>query len=501
MISIFGQLQTIMRSFLTKSILLIAALLSSTSLLAQEKAERTIDDAINDFMEPITGAMMEVIFFTIPIGSMDIPFVLVWLIVGALFFTVYMGFINIRGFKHAIQVVSGKYDNPDDAGEVSHFQALTAALSGTVGVGNIAGVAIAISLGGPGATFWMISAGLIGMSSKFVECTLGLKYRKEMPDGSVSGGPMYYLSQGLAKQGKAGLGKILAAIFAIACIGGSFGGGNMVQINQATQQLIDVTGGEASMFFERGWIFGVIMAVIVGAIIIGGIKSIARVTDKVVPFMVGIYVLAALIVIGVNIHNIGWAFEQIFVGAFSPEAMYGGKTDEPVSEGIVALLEPFIDTVVICTMTALVIIFADYGQYTHVEAFDAASTGGNAAGIGLTSSAFAETISWFPVVLSVAVILFALSTMISWSYYGIKAWTYLFGDSKASITTYKVIFCMLIVVGAAISANQVFDFGDAMIFAMCFPNVLGLYFLSKEVKIDLKSYFARIKSGEIKAYK
>ncbi len=531
MISIFGQLQTIMRSFLTKSILLIAALLSSTSLLAQEKAERTIDDAINDFMEPITGAMMEVIFFTIPIGSMDIPFVLVWLIVGALFFTVYMGFINIRGFKHAIEVVSGKYDNPDDAGEVSHFQALTAALSGTVGVGNIAGVAIAISLGGPGATFWMISAGLIGMSSKFVECTLGLKYRKEMPDGSVSGGPMYYLSQGLAKQGKAGLGKILAAIFAIACIGGSFGGGNMVQINQATQQLIDVTGGEASMFFERGWIFGVIMAVIVGAIIIGGIKSIARVTDKVVPFMVGIYVLAALIVIGVNIHNIGWAFEQIFVGAFSPEAMYGGfigvlvlgfkraafsneagigsasiahsaaKTDEPVSEGIVALLEPFIDTVVICTMTALVIIFADYGQYTHVEAFDAASTGGNAAGIGLTSSAFAETISWFPVVLSVAVILFALSTMISWSYYGIKAWTYLFGDSKASITTYKVIFCMLIVVGAAISANQVFDFGDAMIFAMCFPNVLGLYFLSKEVKIDLKSYFARIKSGEIKAYK
>ena len=270
MISIFGQLQTIMRSFLTKSILLIAALLSSTSLLAQEKAERTIDDAINDFMEPITGAMMEVIFFTIPIGSMDIPFVLVWLIVGALFFTVYMGFINIRGFKHAIEVVSGKYDNPDDAGEVSHFQALTAALSGTVGVGNIAGVAIAISLGGPGATFWMISAGLIGMSSKFVECTLGLKYRKEMPDGSVSGGPMYYLSQGLAKQGKAGLGKILAAIFAIACIGGSFGGGNMVQINQATQQLIDVTGGEASMFFERGWIFGVIMAVIVGAIIIGG---------------------------------------------------------------------------------------------------------------------------------------------------------------------------------------------------------------------------------------
>lgn len=503
----------------------------SNTLFAQSADQRTIDDIINEFMEPITGAILSVIFFTIPIGSMDIPFVLIWLIAGALFFTVYMGFINIRGFRHAIDVVRGRYDDPNDAGEVSHFQALTAALSGTVGVGNIAGVAIAISLGGPGATFWMICAGLIGMSSKFVECTLGLKYRKEQPDGSVSGGPMYYLSQGLAKQGKAGLGKVLAVIFAIACIGGSFGGGNMVQINQATQQLIDVTGGEASMFFDRGWIFGAIMALVVAAIIIGGIKSIAKVTDKVVPFMVGIYVVAALIVIGVNIGNIGWAFEQIFRGAFSPDAMYGGfvgvlilgfkraafsneagigsasiahsaaKTDEPISEGIVALLEPFIDTVVICTMTALVIIFANYGEFTPDQAFEAASTGGNAAGIGLTSSAFEQTISWFPLVLSIAVILFALSTMISWSYYGIKAWTYLFGDSKASITTYKVIFCLLIIVGAAISANQVFDFGDAMIFAMCFPNVLGLYFLSKEVKFDLKSYFERIKSGEIKAYK
>ncbi len=500
-------------------------------MFAQEQVQRTLDDRINDFMEPITSAIMSVVFFTIPIGSMDIPFVLIWLIVGAIFFTIYMGFVNIRGFRHALEVVRGKYDDPDHAGEVSHFQALTAALSGTVGVGNIAGVAIAISLGGPGATFWMIVAGLIGMSSKFVECTLGVKYRKEQPDGSVSGGPMYYLSQGLAKQGKAGLGKVLAAIFAIACIGGSFGGGNMVQINQATQQLIDVTGGEASMFYDRGWIFGVIMAVVVGAIIIGGIKSIAKVTDKVVPFMVGIYVLAAIIVIGVNIGHIGWAFEQIFVGAFSPEAMYGGfvgvlilgfkraafsneagigsasiahsaaKTDEPISEGVVALLEPFIDTVVICTMTALVIIFADYGAYTPQEAMEAASSGGSAAGIGLTSSAFEQTISWFPVVLSVAVILFALSTMISWSYYGIKAWTYLFGDSKSSITVYKVIFCLLIVVGAAISANQVFDFGDAMIFAMAFPNVLGLYFLSKEVRFDLKDYMRRIRSGEIKAYK
>ena len=495
-------------------------------ILAQEPG--AIDRAINDFMEPITTFLMKIIFFTVPIGSMDVPFVLIWLIGGAIFFTIYMKFINITGFRHAIDVVRGKYDNPDDAGEVSHFQALTAALSGTVGVGNIAGVAIAVSLGGPGATFWMIVAGLFGMSSKFVECTLGLKYRKQHKDGSVSGGPMYYLSEGLKKQGKGKLGKILGALFAIACIGGSFGGGNMVQINQATQQLIDVTGGVNSMFYERGWIFGVMMALVVGVIIIGGIKSIAKVTDKVVPFMVGIYVLAALIVIGNNFSNIGWAFGQILSGAFSPDAMYGGfvgvlilgfkraafsneagigsasiahsaaKTDEPVSEGVVSLLEPFIDTVVICTMTALVIIFSGYGDYTPMEAMASASPGGTgeATGIGLTSSAFAQTISWFPLVLSVAVILFALSTMISWSYYGIKAWTYLFGDSKASVTSYKVIFCLLVVVGAAISAKQVFDFGDAMIFAMVFPNMIGLLFLFPKVREELSSYLDAIRGSK-----
>lgn len=530
-----GLLQRLYMKNLVKPLsLALMFFFSFCSVFAQSDSKpKTVDETINEFMEPITGVLMDVIFFAIPVGENSIPFVLIWLMVGAVFFTVFMKFINIRGFRHAIDVVRGKYDDPNHAGEVSHFQALTAALSGTVGVGNIAGVAIAISLGGPGATFWMIAAGLIGMSSKFVECTLGLKYRRKHADGSVSGGPMYYLSDGLAKQGKGKLGKVLAAIFAVACIGGSFGGGNMVQINQATQQLIDVTGGPSSIFFERGWIFGLIMSVVVGVIIIGGIKSIAKVTDKIVPFMVGIYVFAALIVIGGNISNIGWAFEQIIVGAFSPDAMYGGavgvlilgfkraafsneagigsasiahsaaKTDEPVSEGIVALLEPFIDTVVICTMTALVIIFSGYGEFTPQDAYNSALPGasGAATGIGLTSSAFAQTISWFPIVLSVAVILFALSTMISWSYYGIKAWTYLFGGSKASITTYKVIFCLLVIVGAAISAKQVFDFGDAMIFAMCFPNVLGLYFLAPEIKRDLADYFARIKSGEIKAYK
>ncbi|MFT4678047.1 MAG: AGCS family alanine or glycine:cation symporter [Litorivivens sp.] len=458
----------------------------------------------------------------------EIPFVLIWLLVGALFFTLYMRFINVTGFRHALDVVRGKFDDPKDPGEVSHFQALTAALSGTVGVGNIAGVAMAVSMGGPGATFWMIIAGLFGMSSKFVECTLGVKYRKYNADGTVSGGPMFYLSEGLARQGKKRLGKVLAAIFAIACIGGSIGGGNMVQINQATQQLIDVTGGTESVFFERGWIFGLIVAGVVALIIIGGIKSIARVTDKIVPAMVAIYLFAAIVVIVMNFDKLGWAFGQIFYGAFNPDAVFGGfigvlilgfkraafsneagigsasiahsaaKTDEPVSEGIVALLEPFIDTVVICTITALVIIITNYGGLGTEQMFN---TAGQLGGVSLTSAAFESAIPWFPVVLSVAVILFALSTMISWSYYGLKSWTYLFGESKIANVTYKAIFCFFVVVGSAMSLGSVFDFGDIMIFAMAFPNVLGLYFLAPEIRADLKDYLARVKSGAIKKYK
>ncbi|MDA0912364.1 MAG: alanine/glycine:cation symporter family protein [Bacteroidetes bacterium] len=460
---------------------------------------------------------------------LKIPFVLIWLLLGAIFFTFYFKFINIRGFKHALDVVRGKFDNPNHAGEVSHFQALTAALSGTVGVGNIAGVAFAVSLGGPGATFWMIVAGLLGMSSKFVECTLGTKYRKQNPDGSVSGGPMYYLRDGLAKRGMKGLGKVLAILFAIACVGGSFGGGNMVQINQATKQLIEVTGGESSFLFGQSWMFGAVMALLVGLIIIGGIKSIARVTDKVVPFMVGIYVLGALVVLGGHFTEIPQAFSTIVSSAFSADAAYGGligvlivgfqraafsneagigsasiahaaaKTDEPVSEGIVALLEPFIDTVVICTMTALVIVISGYGEMGQEAALGLAKSGDLQA-IELTSSAFAQTMSWFPIVLSIAVILFALSTMISWSYYGLKSWTFLFGESAISDATYKAIFCLVVIIGSAISAQSVFDFGDAMIFAMCFPNVLGLYFLMGEVKQDVADYFKRVRSGEIKRY-
>lgn len=506
----------------------LAALVSALFQPCYAQAS-SVDEKINAVMEPLTSAIMKVIFFQVSFAGVTVPFVLIWLLAGAIFFTFYFRFINIRGFGHALDVVRGKYDDPNDTGEVSHFQALTAALSGTVGVGNIAGVAFAVSLGGPGATFWMIVAGLLGMSSKFVECTLGTKYRQENEDGSVSGGPMYYLRDGLAKQGKVQLGKVLAVLFAISCIGGSFGGGNMVQINQATKQLIEVTGGEQSFLAGQSWMFGALMAALVGLIIIGGIKSIARVTDKVVPFMVGIYVLGALVVLGANIAEIPSAFGLIISSAFSADAAYGGligvlivgfqraafsneagigsasiahsaaKTNEPVSEGIVALLEPFIDTVVICTMTALVIVISGYGSIGQEAALGLAQVKDLQA-IELTSSAFAQTMSWFPVVLSVAVILFALSTMISWSYYGLKSWTFLFGESKAADLSYKAVFCLFVVLGSAISAQSVFDFGDAMIFAMCFPNVLGLYFLMGEVKQDVTDYFKRIKSGEIKRY-
>jgi len=447
---------------------------------------------------------------------MFLPIVIVVLLAGAVIFTLYFGFVNIRKFPLAINVVRGVYSDPNEEGEVSHFQALTAALSGTVGLGNIAGVAIAISVGGAGATFWMILAGLLGMSSKFVECTLGVKYRTIDAKGEVSGGPMYYLSQGLSKKGMAGLGKVFAAFFAVMCIGGSFGGGNMFQVNQAFKQFSGLSFIEGTWLAANGWFFGVIMAALVAIVIIGGIQSIAKVTDKIVPIMTGLYVMAALIIIGMNIGSVPSVFGEIIAGAFAPTAIAGGfigvliqgfrraafsneagvgsasiahsavKTNNPASEGIVALLEPFIDTVVVCTMTALVIIIT--GNHLDPSASD---------GVALTSRAFSSEIPFFKYVLSVAVILFAFSTMVTWSYYGLKAWTYLFGGSKAADITYKVLFCCFVVIGAAASLGSVTDFSDAMIFAMAFPNIIGLIILAPEVKAELNDYLGKIKSGAI----
>ncbi|MEQ8520194.1 MAG: alanine/glycine:cation symporter family protein [Cytophagales bacterium] len=492
---------------------------SGTAAFADSGFEEKINNVIRKSIGPYLEIISDAIFFPVPLGGgHEMPFVIIWLLVGAMIFTIYMRFINFRGFKHAIDVARGRFDDPSDPGEVTHFQALTAALSGTVGLGNIAGVAIAVSVGGPGATFWMILAGLLGMTSKFVECTLGVKYRIVKKDGVVSGGPMYYLSRGLANKGWPVFGKIAAALFAFFCIGGSFGGGNMAQINQATKQFVNISGGTESFLYGREWLFGLLMAIIVGMIIIGGIKSIAKVTDKIVPFMVGIYIAAAIVVLVFKYTDIPWAIAAIFKGAFSADAAFGGflgvliqgfrraafsneagvgsasiahsaaMTDEPVSEGIVSLLEPFIDTVVVCTMTALVIIITG-----NIDP-------GASQGVELTSKAFGSVISWFPYILSIAVILFALSTMISWSYYGLKSWTYLFGDNRYTDVSYKVIFCTFVVLGSAMNMQKVFDFSDAMIFAMAFPNVMGLYILAPEVKKDLADYIKRIKSGEIKKY-
>ncbi len=499
-------------------IFLLSSILITNSAFAEES--KNLGDRINDFFVPIVDVIAMFIFWD-PIAAMgfdigtSIPIVVVWLVFGALFFTLKMNFINVRAFKHAIDLVRGKYDDPKDEGEVSHFQALATALSATVGLGNIAGVAVAITVGGPGATFWMIVAGLLGMSSKFVECTLGVKYRVVNDNGEVSGGPMYYLKNGLVKYGYGNIGKVLAVLFAILCIGGSFGGGNMFQANQAYAQL----SGQFPMLSGNGPMFGFLLATLVGTVIIGGIKSIARVTEKIVPFMAVLYVAAALVILFVNFSEIGNAFAMIFKGAFAPSAAFGGfigviiqgfrraafsneagvgsasiahsatKTNEPVSEGIVSLLEPFIDTVVICTMTALVIIVTGMSGVQGVE------------GAQLTSQAFESVISWFPYVLVIAIFLFAFSTMISWSYYGLKSWTYLFGSSKKSELVYKLIFLIFIIVGSSVKLGAVLDFSDMMILAMAFPNILGLLILSGEVKIDLKEYLNKVKSGVIKKIK
>ena len=451
-----------------------------------------------------------------------------WLVIAATVFTLYFGFVQVRFFKHAVQLVKGDYSDPKDAGEVSHFQALATALSGTVGLGNIAGVAVAVGIGGPGATFWMILAGLLGMASKFTECTLGVKYRNEYEDGSVSGGPMYYISKGFKELGLPG-GKVLAVLFSVFCILGALGGGNMFQANQAHAQIAGIFGD------YPGWITGLVFAAIVFAVIVGGIKSIARVTEKVVPFMGILYVAAAVIILLTHYDKIGWAFGQIFDGAFTGLGVAGGmvgaliqgfkraafsneagvgsaaiahsavRTKEPITEGFVSLLEPFIDTVVICTMTALVITISgqlimdpETGLFL-LDGSSIATVDGN-TGVALTSAAFGSTISWFPYILAVAVVLFAFSTMISWSYYGLKSWTYLFGEGKTKELVFKVMFCVFVVIGASANLGPVIDFSDAAIFAMAVVNIFALYFLMKIVREELISHSEKLEDGTIRKF-
>ncbi|WP_416443815.1 alanine/glycine:cation symporter family protein [Leeuwenhoekiella sp. A16] len=556
-----------------KSLFLLVFLCATLSSFAQQTGEVGIDEQINQAFAPVSNFFSKLIFFTV----FDTPFVLILLVFSALFFTVYFGFPNFRYFWRAIQTVRGKYEDienhgakilygeegiangvdmntvkdfeshieslDDDlaidgdiidtirdessAGEVSHFQALATAVSGTVGNGNIAGVALAIALGGPGATFWMIICGLLGMSTKFVECTLGVQYRDVGTDGTIYGGPMYYLTKGLKEKGFATLGKIAAVLFAVFCIGGSFGGGNAAQSNQATIVLKELFNLEST---GAGFWIGIVLAVLVGIVIIGGIKRIASVTEKIVPFMAIMYLAACIYIVLANIGLMDDAIALIIEEAFNPRAIGVGsiigvllvgfkraafsneagagsasiahsavRTKYSASEGLVALLEPFIDTVVICTMTALVIIIFNFNG-----AFEYGGDGSGAViidglsyeGAGITSKAFAEFIPFSQIFLTIAVVLFAVSTMISWSYYGLQAWKYLFGRGKTADLVYKLLFLTFVVIGAAANMKSIWDFSDAMIFAMIFPNMVGLFFLFPVVKQQLTRYLSAIKLKE-----
>ncbi|MBC7452051.1 MAG: alanine:cation symporter family protein [Cytophagales bacterium] len=477
---------------------------------------QSLDELINTVVSPVSDAISAVIFYSINIKGVEVPLIITWLIGAGLFFFIYLKAINITRFGLAINIVRGKYDEPGSKGEVSHFQALATAVSGTIGLGNISGVAIAITAGGPGATFWMIVAGFLGMMSKFAECTLGVKYRKVNKDGVVSGGPMYFLSDGLKAKGFPIVGKTLAVLFAIMCIGGTLGGGNMFQSNQVTAQLLLITGGEDSFLHNQLWMAGVLLSVLVAIVIIGGIKSIANVTEKIVPFMCALYIIASLFIIFSLYDKIPATFILIMKGAFQADALYGGvlgvmvigftrasfsneagigsasiahsavKTNEPVSEGLVSLLEPFLDTIVICTMTALVIIIT--GSYVQ--------TGMD--GIALTAQAFSSVVSWFRYILFISVFLFAFATMISWSYYGLKAWTYLFGSGTFSEMSFKLLFCLFTVLGSSMTLEKVIAFSDAMIFSMGIFNIIGLYMLSGEIKQDMNQFLHKIDTGIIK---
>jgi len=530
--------------------------------MASAEESKGLDQQIDSLLEPIALWSDKIVFFSLG----GVPVVLVLLAVTALFLTLYFKFINFRAFGLALKTVKGTYSRKDDPGQISHFQALTTALSATVGLGNIAGVAVAIGLGGPGAVFWMVIMGILGMSSKFTECTLGVKYRDIDADGKVLGGGMRYLEKGLGERGFGGLGKGLAIMFAVACIGGAIGAGNMFQVNQSAQQVSETFG----VFTENSWVFGLIVAVLVGAVILGGIVAIAKVTAFLVPFMTIIYVAACLVVLLANFSGIPAALGTIVSEAFSGQAAVGGfiggliqgikrgvfsneaglgsaaiahapvKTRKPASEGVVALLEPFIDTVIVCLMTALVVVTtgtwkadASVGEDVVIRS-EAVATSGSLAelkandvvkvveqeegaewvkvavpdseaegylpastvvdrtgwggGIWLTSRAFAAVIPWFPYVLTIAVVLFAFSTMISWSYYGEQAVSYLTGGSSGAILGYKIFFCFCIVIGAGASLSNVLLLSDAMYFAMVFPNLIGLYFLLPVVKDELAKF-------------
>ncbi|MFF1510919.1 alanine/glycine:cation symporter family protein [Streptomyces sp. NPDC058326] len=491
--------------------------------MSLDSLTQSVDKAVSGFFEPIATWLGDIVFYSVPVGGTQLPLIVAWLVVAGLVFTGWFGFVQLRKFRLAVDVVRGKYDEKGSAGEVNHFQALTAAVSGTVGLGNIAGVAVAVSIGGPGATFWMILCGLLGMATKFVEVTLGVKYRTVHPDGTVSGGPMHYLPKGLAERfGKNGktLGKVLAVLASFMILFFGLFGGNLFQVNQSYAQLVSVTGGEdGALGSSAGALFfGILIAALVGIVLLGGIRSIASVTSRLVPAMAGIYIAACLVVIAVNVSAVPSAVSTIIEGAFNPQGVAGGvlgaliigfkraafsneaglgsapiahsavKTKHPASEGLVALLEPFIDTVVICTMTALTIVIANPASYVELR-----NGGESIGGVTITSDAFATVMPWFPYILTIAVMLFAISTVLTWGYYCMKAWTHLFGRSRASELTFKVLYTVFAVAGSLLTLQTLIDMADAVLFMLAVINIIGLYLLAPVVKRELNSFLAFVK--------
>ncbi|GAB3010496.1 alanine/glycine:cation symporter family protein [Streptomyces pseudoechinosporeus] len=486
--------------------------------MSLESVTNSIDDAVSDFFEPVAKHVGDVVFYAVPVGDTELPLIVAWLVIAGLIFTTWFGLIQVRKFKLAIDVVRGKYDEEGSPGEVNHFQALTAAVSGTVGLGNIAGVAVAVSIGGPGATFWMILCGLLGMATKFVEVTLGVKYREEHEDGTVSGGPMHYLPKGLAERfgsGGAKFGKVLAVLASIMILFFGLFGGNLFQTNQSYAQVASTFGGEDGFMASSAGavLFGLVVAALVGLVLLGGIRSIASVTSRLVPAMAGMYIVACLVVIGSNVTAVPDAVQGIIQGAFEAEGVVGGvigalivgfqraafsneaglgsapiahsavKTKHPASEGLVALLEPFIDTVIICTMTALTIAIANPASWAEAREGNT-----DIGGVTITSDAFETVLPWFPDLLTVAVLLFAFSTILTWGYYGLKAWTYLFGKSQTSETVFKAIWSLFVVAGSLLSLETLISLADSALFMLSVFNIIGLYLLAPVVKRELNSF-------------
>ncbi len=484
-----------------------------------------IDQGINNVLAPVADALVSFVFFKITIAGVGIPIVVAWLILGSLFCTVYLDYINIRGFKHALKLVRGDFSDGKGNGEISHFNALCTAVSGTVGIGNIAGIPIAIAAGGPGAVFWMLIAGFLGMSTKFMECTLAVMFRKENPDGTVSGGPMYYLNKGLAKIGKPRTGKALGGFYAFGILFGCLGIGNMFQSNQAYSQFLVVTGGESSFFADKGWLFGLLFALVVFFVIVGGIKSISKVASKLVPFMALLYIVTAVTVIVLNGKYIPAAISMIIENAFNGKALGGGmlgaivigfqravfsneaglgsaaiahsavQTREPVTEGFVAILEPTLDTLIVLAITSLVITTSMVAD----PEFAANLLGSKLTGMAASSAAFTAHLSFAKYLLAAAGMLFALSTALAWSYYGLNGWTFLFGDNKTGKLIYNLMFSICFALGAAIQLGSLMDISDALVFLICVPNVLGLFLLAPLVKAELGQYWEKIITGKIRA--